>query len=72
MNVQATGGSILESGLVRELDVPDPHLYFQAPGGQCLRLVGVDENMAFYEGQGDGPDVAKVKESRAKDVEGSH
>ena len=71
-NVQATGGSILESGLVRELDVPDPHLYFQAPGGQCLRLVGVDENMAFYEGQGDGPDVAKVKESRAKDVEGSH
>src|ERR1700716_1680253 len=25
-NVQATRDSILESGLVRELDVPDPHL----------------------------------------------
>jgi hypothetical protein len=71
-NVQATRDSILESGLVRELDVPDPHLYFQAPGGQCLRLVAVDEDMSFYEGQGDGPDVAKVKESRATDVEGIH
>jgi hypothetical protein len=69
-NVQATRDAILESGLVRELDVPDPHLYFQAPGGQCLRLVGLDEDMSFYEGQGDGPDVAKVRESRAKDVEG--
>jgi len=29
---------ILGSG-VRKLEVPDPHLYFQAPGGQCLRLV---------------------------------
>ena len=37
-----------------------------------LRLVGVDEDMSFYEGQGDGPDVAKVKESRAKDVEEIH
>lgn len=53
--------TILESGLVRKLDVPDPHLYFQAPGGQCLRLVGTDEDMSFYEGVGTGPDVAKVK-----------
>jgi hypothetical protein len=30
---------ILESGLVRKLELPDPHLYFLAPGGQCLRLV---------------------------------
>ncbi|HVH84472.1 MAG TPA: VOC family protein, partial [Steroidobacteraceae bacterium] len=35
---------------VRRLEVPDPHLYFQAPGGQCLRLVGIDEDLSFYEG----------------------
>jgi len=43
--------------------VPDPHLYFQSPGGQCWRLVGTDEDMSFYEGAGAGPDVAKVKEA---------
>jgi hypothetical protein len=50
-------------GLVRKLEVPDPHLYFQAPGGQCLRLVGIDEDLSFYEGAGEGPDVAKVKDA---------
>jgi catechol 2,3-dioxygenase-like lactoylglutathione lyase family enzyme len=39
-NVEGMSRRILESGLVRKLEVPDPHLYFQAPGGQCLRLVG--------------------------------
>ena len=48
---------------VLKLDIPDPHLYFQAPGGQVLRLVGMDEDMSFYEGKGSGPDVAKVKEA---------
>jgi hypothetical protein len=48
---------------VRKLEVPDPHLYFQAPGGQCLRLVGIDEDLSFYEGAGEGPNVAKVKEA---------
>jgi catechol 2,3-dioxygenase-like lactoylglutathione lyase family enzyme len=62
---------ILESGLVRELEVPDPHLYFQAPGGQCLRLVGADEDMSFYEGTGTGPDVAKVKEAVGQDLTSS-
>ena len=42
---------ILASGLVRKLDLPDPHLYFQAPGGQCLRLVGIDEDLSAYEGR---------------------
>ena len=28
----------------------DPHLYFQAPGGQAFRLVGTDEDMFKYEG----------------------
>jgi catechol 2,3-dioxygenase-like lactoylglutathione lyase family enzyme len=58
---------ILESGLVRKLDVPDPHLYFQAPGGQCLRLVGTDEDLSRYEGAGAGTDVTKMKEAIKKD-----
>jgi hypothetical protein len=33
-NIEETSQKILESGLVRKLDIPDPHLYFQAPGGQ--------------------------------------
>jgi catechol 2,3-dioxygenase-like lactoylglutathione lyase family enzyme len=35
---------------VKVLDVPDPHLYFQAPGGQVLRLVGIGEDLSKYEG----------------------
>jgi len=35
---------------VTVLDVPDPHLYFQAPGGQVLRLVGINEDLSSYEG----------------------
>lgn len=54
---------ILACGLVRQLDVPDPHLYIQAPGGQCLRLVGIDEDLSFYEGTGEGPNVTRVKEA---------
>ena len=52
---------------VRKLEVPDPHLYFQAPGGQCLRLVGTDEDLSFYEGAGEGPDVTRVKEAVIKE-----
>ena len=62
-NVEEMRQKILESGLVMKLDVPDPHLYFQAPGGQCWRLVGIEEDMSFYEGAGAGPNVAKVKEA---------
>jgi hypothetical protein len=54
-NVDETSRAILESGLVGKLDLPDPHLYFQAPGGQCLRLVGTNEDLSFYEGVGDAP-----------------
>ena len=54
---------LLESGLVRKPEVPDPHLYFQAPGGQCLRLVGIDEDLSSYDGAGEGPTVARVKEA---------
>src|SRR5215469_6258643 len=67
-NVNEMSQKILESDLVRKLAVPHPHLYFQAPGGQCLRLVGIDEDMSFYEGAGAGPDVAKVKEALKKEA----
>jgi hypothetical protein len=66
-NVEEMSRKIVESGLVRKLGMPDPHLYFQAPGGQCLRLVGIDEDLSFYEGVGDGPNVAKVKEALRKE-----
>jgi catechol 2,3-dioxygenase-like lactoylglutathione lyase family enzyme len=67
-NVEEMGRKILESGLVRKLELPDPHLYFQAPGGQCLRLVGIDEDLSFYEGAGAGTDVTKVKEALKKEA----
>jgi catechol 2,3-dioxygenase-like lactoylglutathione lyase family enzyme len=67
-NAEGMSRKILESGLVRKLDMPDPHLYFQAPGGQCLRLVGIDEDLSFYEGVGDGPNVAKVKAALRKEA----
>jgi catechol 2,3-dioxygenase-like lactoylglutathione lyase family enzyme len=59
-NIEETALKILEFG-VRRLELPDPHLYFQAPGGQCLRLVGSDEDLSFYEGYAEGPDVERVK-----------
>src|SRR5437773_11114220 len=62
-NVEEMSRNILEASLDRKLDVPDPHLYFQAPGGQCLRLVGIDEDLSFYEGAGEGPNVGKVKDA---------
>lgn len=39
---------------VKVLDVPDPHLYFQAPGGQVWRLVGMNEDLSAYEGANRG------------------
>jgi hypothetical protein len=63
-DVEEMSRRILESGLVKHLDeIPDPHLYFQAPGGQCLRLVGIDEDLSSYEGVGAGPDAEKMKEA---------
>jgi len=67
-NVEEMSRKILESSLVRKLELPDPHLYFQAPGGQCIRLVGIDEDLSFYEGAGAGTDVAKVKEALKKEA----
>ena len=64
-NVEELTQKILDFG-VRKLEVPDPHLYFQAPGGQCMRLVGINEDLTFYEGIGAGPNVTKIKEAVKK------
>jgi hypothetical protein len=66
-NVEEMTRKILDFG-VRKLDIPDRHLYFQAPGGQVLRLVGIDEDLSFYEGAGEGPNAAKVKEALKKEA----
>jgi catechol 2,3-dioxygenase-like lactoylglutathione lyase family enzyme len=48
-NVEEMRQRIVAFG-VRVLEVPDPHLYFQAPGGQVLRLAGINEDLSRYEG----------------------
>ena len=47
-NIDETKQNIVAFG-GRVLDVPDPHLYFQAPGGQVFRLVGISEDLSKYE-----------------------
>jgi catechol 2,3-dioxygenase-like lactoylglutathione lyase family enzyme len=64
-NVEEMRRKILGCG-VRKLDIPDSHLYFQAPGGQVLRLVGINEDLSKYEGTGEGPNVGKVKGALAR------
>jgi hypothetical protein len=36
-----------------------PHLYFQAPGGQVFRLVGINEDLSRYE-RGPDPGSGRV------------
>ena len=48
-NTEEMKQKILAFG-VKQLDVPDPHLYFQAPGGQVFKLVGINEDLSLYEG----------------------
>ncbi len=48
-NVEEMRQKIVAFG-VKVLEVPDPHLYFQAPGGQVMRLVGINEDLSRYEG----------------------
>jgi hypothetical protein len=67
-DVEAAARRIVESGLARKLEVPDAHLYFQAPGGQCLRLVGIDEDLSAYEGTREGSDLGKWKKAFQKGV----
>ena len=55
---------ILDFG-ARKLDIPAPHLYFQAPGGQCFQLIGINEDRSYHKGAGVGTNVAKEKEAEA-------
>ena len=48
-NVEEMRQRIVAFG-VTVLEVPDPHLYFQAPGGQVFRLAGTNEDLSRYEG----------------------
>jgi len=48
-NIEEMKQKILAFG-VNTLDVTDPHLYFQAPGGQVFKLVGINEDLSVYEG----------------------
>jgi hypothetical protein len=59
-NVEEMRRKILDFG-VGKLEIPDHHLYFQAPGGQVLRLVGINEDLSKYEGNGESLNVRKKK-----------
>jgi hypothetical protein len=48
-NTEEMKQKILAFG-VKTLDIPDVHLYFQAPGGQVFRLVEINEDLSKYEG----------------------
>jgi hypothetical protein len=48
-NTEEMKQKILAFG-VKKLDVSDAHVYFQAPGGQVFRLVGISDDLSLYEG----------------------
>jgi catechol 2,3-dioxygenase-like lactoylglutathione lyase family enzyme len=58
-NVEEMRQKIVAFG-VKVLEVPDPHLYFHAPGGQVFRLVGINEDLAKYEGTEHGEQFVGV------------
>jgi hypothetical protein len=33
----------------KKIEIPDLHFYFQAPGGQVFKLVGINEDLSLYE-----------------------
>lgn len=57
---------ILDFGVTR-LDVPDAHLYFQAPGGQVFRLVGIGEDLSSYEQSPSANPGASAATSQTRD-----
>ena len=58
-NVEEMRQKIVAFG-VRVLEVPDPHLYFHAPGGQVFRLAGINEDLSKYEGTEHGEQFVGV------------
>src|SRR5260370_386844 len=61
--VEEVSRKIIDSGLVRKLEVPDPLFFFQARGVKCPRLVEIEEALFFNEGIGTGPNLKKEKEA---------
>ncbi len=61
--ILACGGMQIDlpSGLPESV----PHLYFQAPGGQCFQLLPIAEHQAYYKGAGNGASRAEQKEAEA-------
>jgi catechol 2,3-dioxygenase-like lactoylglutathione lyase family enzyme len=47
-DAEAMRQKIIDAGVV-VMELPNPHFYFQAPGGQVFRLVGIDEDLTKYE-----------------------
>ncbi|HZZ33195.1 MAG TPA: hypothetical protein VFE10_14515 [Phenylobacterium sp.] len=47
-DVEAMRCKVVASG-VKVIEIPDPHLYFQAPGGQVFKLVAINEDLSVYE-----------------------
>ena len=58
-NVEEMRQKIVGFG-VTVIDVPDPHLYFHAPGGQVFRLAGINEDLSRYEGTEHGEQFVGV------------
>jgi catechol 2,3-dioxygenase-like lactoylglutathione lyase family enzyme len=60
-DVDAMRQKVIDTG-VTVIETPDPHLYFQAPGGQVFRLVGIHEDLTQYERDvaGDGQRNAEL------------
>jgi hypothetical protein len=63
-NTEAMKQKILAFG-GKKIDVPDSHLYFQAPGGQVFKLVGIKEDLSMYEGS---PSKDPQKQPAAKET----
>jgi hypothetical protein len=69
-NVEELTRKILDFG-ARKIDLPSgltasvPHLYFQAPGGQCFQLLPINENQSYYKGLADGQNLAKLEAADA-------
>jgi catechol 2,3-dioxygenase-like lactoylglutathione lyase family enzyme len=59
-DVEAMRQRIVGAG-VMVMEVPDPHLYFQAPGGQVFRLVGIREDLTEYERDSAGDERRNVE-----------
>jgi hypothetical protein len=44
----------------QQVEIPDPHFYFQAPGGQVFKIVGFNEDLSLYENSASSTPGASV------------